>query len=90
MSAQGTFFLELKPEVKVTVNPKQCATLWDPKLYPQTKFGIFTSNNTCCGHNLSRTAARGQGHSDPLAERICDTSQPQDVSTDKIWDSYLK
>ena len=37
---------------------------------------------------ISRTEARGQGHSD--SKKVCDTLQPQDVFTHYIWDSYLK
>ena len=38
-------FLELRPEVNATVNQKQYATIWDPTMYPYTKFAILTSNN---------------------------------------------
>ena len=38
-------FLELRSEVKVTVTPRQYASLRDPKAQTHTKFGIPTSNN---------------------------------------------
>ena len=38
----GHNFLELRPEIKVTVTQKQYAT---KKMYPHTKFGILTSIN---------------------------------------------
>ena len=56
------------PEVKVTMTPKQYATLRDPKVFLHTEFGIPTSNNieeTLWTRFLSRIEARGQGHSDP-------------------------
>ena len=42
------------------------ATCHDPKIYPQTKFGIPSSNyiQICSGLDLARTETRGQGHSD--------------------------
>ena len=55
-------FLELRPEVKVTVACKPYAKLHNPKMYPQTKFLISISNNigdmlwTC----FSRTEARSR------------------------------
>ena len=51
---------------------------------------------------ISRTEARGQGHSDPETRTeargqgqcdrkiVCQTQQPQAVSTFQVWDSYLK
>ena len=42
---KDTIFLELRPEVKVTVTPKQDATLRYPNVYPHTEFGIPTSNH---------------------------------------------
>ena len=42
--APDMIFLQLRPEVKVTVTRKQYMTLNDPKMHPQTKFGIPTSN----------------------------------------------
>ena len=44
--ATDTIFLELKPEVMVTVIQKQCVTLHKLMMCPQTKFGIPISNNT--------------------------------------------
>ena len=38
-------FLELRPEVKVTVTRRQYTTFHDPKVYPHIEFGIPTSNN---------------------------------------------
>ena len=38
-------FLELRPEVKVTVTKKQYVTLSNPKMYPHGKFWMPTSNN---------------------------------------------
>ena len=35
----------MRPEVKVTVIYKQYVTLCDPRMYPNTKFGIPSSNN---------------------------------------------
>ena len=43
--APATICLELRAEIKVTVTPKQYATLRDIKVYPQTKYRISTSNN---------------------------------------------
>ena len=43
--ALDTVFLELRPEVKVTVNQNQYATLRDSKVYPHTEFEMPTSNN---------------------------------------------
>ena len=59
-------FQELRLEVKVTGTQKQYVTLHDPKMYPQTKLGIPTSNNIRDMLQLqySRTEARGHGHSD--------------------------
>ena len=45
-------FLELRPEVKVTVTKKQYVTLYDQKMYPNTNFGISTSNNV--GNNAGQ------------------------------------
>ena len=41
------FFIKLMPEIKVTVAAKLniCTALRDPKMFPQTKFGIPMSNN---------------------------------------------
>ena len=38
--------------------------------------------------DISRTEARGQSHSD--SKTVCDTPQPEDVSTHQMWNSYLK
>ena len=59
-------FQELRLEVKVTGTQKQYVTLHDPKMYPQTKLGIPSSNNIRDMLQLqySRTEARGHGHSD--------------------------
>ena len=54
-------FFELRPEFKVTVTQKQYPTLCDPKMYPDTKFGIPLSNDI---GGMLKTEARGQGHSD--------------------------
>ena len=66
-------FLELRPEVKVTVTPKQYVTLRNPKVYPHTEFGIPTSNNIgdMLRTRFSRIEATGQGSSDPKI--VCDT-----------------
>ena len=39
------FFLNLRPEIKVTVAAKLYTSLRDPKMCPQTKFEIPMSNN---------------------------------------------
>ena len=53
------------------------ATRHDPKIYPHTKFGIFTSNyiQICSGLDFARTEARGQGHSD--LETVGDSPGPK-------------
>ena len=38
--AKDTIFLELRPEVKVTMIKKPYSTVYNPKIYPKTKFGI--------------------------------------------------
>ena len=45
--ASERVFVELCPEVKVTVTQKQYSVIQhcDPKMFPHTKFGIATSNN---------------------------------------------
>ena len=40
-----TNFLELRPEVKVTVTQKRYATLHNTKMYPHTKFGFPQRSN---------------------------------------------
>ena len=47
-------------------DPEVYATCHNPKIYPDTKFGIPTSNyiQICSGLDLARTETRGQGHSD--------------------------
>ena len=74
---KDTLFLELMPEVNVNV------TVTRKQKYPNTKFGISSSNNI--EDMLSRTQfflaeARGQGHSEP--KTVCDTLGPQNVATD--------
>ena len=70
-------FLELRSEVKVTVNQKQCVTLCNPKMYPHTSFGVPISNNIgdMVRIRLFRTENRDQGHIDPKI--ICDTPRPK-------------
>ena len=61
--ALDTIFLELRLDDKVTVTPKQNATLLDPKMYPHTKFVIPTSNNIggMPRTQFFRTALIGEG-----------------------------
>ena len=70
---KDTIFLEMRPEVKVTVTRKQYVTLCDPKLYPHTKFGIPTSNIiedmlwTGFFYNSGqRSSSRSQGPENPM------------------------
>ena len=53
------------------------ATRHDPKVYPNTKFGILTSNyiQICSGLDLARTETRGQCHND--LEIIGDSPGPK-------------
>ena len=67
------------------------AILLNPKMYLRTKFGIPNSNNIqiCSGLDLSRTEARGQGHSD--SETVGDTQQPKMYPhIQSILDCYIK
>ena len=56
-------FLDLRLEVKVAVAWKQKVTLYNPNVYPHTKFGVPTSNNIgdILPTRFSRNEARGQG-----------------------------
>ena len=42
----------------------------------------------CSGHTNSSAETMSHGQSDP--ETVCDTLQPQDVSTHQMWGSYVK
>ena len=54
-----------------------CATCHYPKIYPQAKFRVPTSNyiQIYSGLDLVRTETRGQGHSD--LERVGDSPGPK-------------
>ena len=73
--------------VRVKISQKQYVILRDPKMVLHTKFWITTWNEIqiCFQLDLSRTEARGQGHSD--AETVVDTLRPKDVSTYQILES---
>ena len=42
----------------------------------------------CSGHTNSSDKTMSHGHSDP--QTVCDTLQPQDLSTHQMWGSYVK
>ena len=58
-------------------DPKVYVICNDPKLYPQTKFGIPTSNyiQICSGLDIARTETRCQGHID--LEPVGDSPGPK-------------
>ena len=69
---------------------KWYSTLRHPKIHSHTKFGTPTSNNVrdMLRSQLFKKRDQGQGQSDP--KKVCDTLTPQDASTHKIWNFYLK
>ena len=64
------FFLELRPEVKVTLILEQYGTLRNTPMYPVT-------------NQIWNSYLKYQGHNDP--KTMCDIPQPQDVSKHLIW-----
>ena len=77
---KDTIFLELRPEVKVTVTRRQYVTLCDPKVYPHSLPQIILE--ICSGHDFFRIEVRGQGHSDPKI--VCNTPDGQFING-RLW-----
>ena len=69
--------LQYFKHVNVQKDPEMYATCHDPKIYPNTKFGIPKSNyiQICSGLDFARTETRGQGHSD--LETVGDSPGPK-------------
>ena len=89
MPPKTKIFLELRPEVKVTMIQKQCVLLRNPKMYSRNKFWIPTSNYI---RGMVRTRFflnGGQGHSDP--KTVHETPGSQGVSNnigDTLWTRF--
>ena len=83
-------FLELRPEVKVTVTRRQYSTQRTPRCIHTPNLGSLPQIllEICTEHNFSRIEARGQA--DSYLKKVRDTQGPQGVSTHWNWDSYLK
>ena len=62
--APDTIFLEPRPGVKVTVTRKQYVTLWDPKVYQHTKYGIPMRSF------LGRTVQKRWGHKNSFCKIV--------------------
>ena len=70
-------FIHVYVQASCQRDPEVYATRHDPKIYPDTKFGIPTSNyiQICSGLDLARTDTRDQGHSD--LETVGDSPGPK-------------
>ena len=74
-----TTFLELKPDIKVTVPRKLFATLCGRKMYLNINFGIPTPNNIgdMQQTHFPKTENRGQGLSQSDPKVVCDPLPPK-------------